>query len=121
MPATSIDYYKVLPLEYEHSGKLLVLKKVPDIVDIARYSKLKLSYLKKSYKRGILLMQNLIEAYYTFEKYSNEDLESYISENNLESLWEEDCKKLSYIPYIGIEEYAILHKYSPKILKNLTK
>lgn len=90
-----------------------------DLITLAKTLKVKHSVLKKSYLRGLFILNNLIDAYNIFQQYDSEDIEPYIKENKIELLWKEEAKKYSYIPYIGIEEYALLHKYSPTTLKNL--
>lgn len=90
-----------------------------DLLSLANRLKVKYSVIKKSYLRGLFILNNLVDAYNIFQKYDHEDLEDYIKENNIELLWKEEAKRYAYIPSIGIEEYAMLHKYSPTTLKNL--
>ena len=112
----------LLSLEYipdKRNKRLKVLNKTFDLIDISRLTKIPLVKLKKSYSNGLVLLNNLVSAYNIFMEHDDENINPYIQENNIESLWSKDCKYYTYIPYMGIEEYALLHKYNPKLIELL--
>lgn len=112
----------LLNLEYKvdkNDERLKVLTKTYDLIDISRLTKIPLIKLKKNYVTGLNLLNNLVTAYNIFVDYDDIDINSYIKEKNIEDLWSKDCKYFVYIPYIGIEEYALLHKYNPKLIELL--
>jgi len=113
---------KLLNLEYVESKedkRIKVLKKKPDLVDISRVTNIPYIRLKRYYNQGLAILTNLITAYNLFVDYESENLDNFIQKNNVEKLWKKDFVNYSYIPYMGLEEYAILLKFNPKVLKSL--
>lgn len=112
----------LLQLDYRVNKKdprIKSLSKELDLVDISRQSGVSYPRLKKLYNQGISLLNHLVSAYNLIVEYENQNLESYIKTNKIERLWLENCKYYKYIPYIGVEEFAILHKYNRKLLESL--
>lgn len=112
----------LLNLNYKINKKdprIKTLSKELDLVDISRLSGVSYPKLKKLYNQGLSLLNHLISAYNLIVEYENQNLENYIRINKIEKLWLENCKYYKYIPYIGVEEFAILHKYNRKLLESL--
>ena len=112
----------LLNLDYKINKKdprIKSLNKELDLVDVSRLSGVSYPKLKKLYNQGLSLLNHLVLAYNLIVEYENQNLESYIRNNKIEKLWLENCKYYKYIPYIGVEEFAILHKYNKKLLESL--
>ena len=78
----NIDFNKdLLNLNYVESkedSRIMVLDKNYDLADISRITKISINKLKKDYNRGLVLLNNLVEAFNLFNDHNQEDLESYI-------------------------------------------
>lgn len=114
----------LLSLKYVPSdtdNRVQVLSKNYDLPEIARLTHLSTSSLKKDYAKGLNLLTNLVNSYYIIVDYDYKDIDKYIQDNNIEELWENQSCYYSYIPYIGIEEFAVLYKTDPSLLEKLKK
>lgn len=114
----------LLSLKYVPSStdnRVQVLAKNYDLPEIARLTHLSTSSLKKDYVKGLNLLTNLVNSYYIIVDYDYKDIDKYIQDNNIEELWENQSCYYSYIPYIGIEEFAVLYKADPSLLEKLKK
>lgn len=106
-------------VESKEDSRIMILDKNYDLADISRITKISINKLKKDYNRGLVLLNNLVEAFNLFNDHSQEDLESYIQDQHLEEIWKKQFPNYKYIPYMGIEEFAILHKYNYNLLTSL--
>lgn len=115
------SYKQNVPLTFAPSSNpnIYIAKEKYDLADISSITKIPLARVKKNYSQGLFILTNAIAAYNLFNKYANEDFTEYFCKYNIEEEWEKVSKFFQYIPFIGIEEFAILHKYSPHILRNL--
>ena len=116
-----VIYKDIIPLNYMQSPdiKLKILKDKYDLAEISYMTKVSLTKLKTNYRQGLFILLNAIKAFNTITKHQNEDLRSIYCKYDIEAEWKKSSKFLQYIPYIGIEEFAILYNYEPEVLNNL--
>jgi len=75
------------------------------------------SDLKKSYLRGLRLLRLLVQAHSLFERYEKIDFVN----KDTEKAYADCSRRLSYIPYIGIDEFSVLYYKDKKLLEALMK
>jgi len=98
-----------------NDNKLCYMDSKYSLVDIAQETDMYLDEVKYRYSKGVALLTALVKAYKLIVANEKTD---YV-DDEIEQLWLLEQDDLAYIPYIGIDEFAVLYKKDKNLLKTL--